>query len=72
MVMEHESPNGVTQLDPQKVKPRLPSLDLQEPAEPVFPPDNDWLAPGPSSLADHPLLRVADGTASQGERSASG
>ena len=37
MVMEHESPNGVAQMDPQKVKPRLPSLDLEEPAEPVFP-----------------------------------
>ena len=39
------------------MKPRLPSLDLEEPAEPVFSEDNDWLAPGPSSLADHPLLR---------------
>lgn len=56
MVMEHESSNGATPMDPPKVKPRLPSLDLEEPVEPVYP-DSEWLTPGPSSLADHPLLR---------------
>lgn len=46
--------------EPSADKPRLPSLDLEPPAEPDFSsvvPDS-WLdgTPG-SSLADHPLLR---------------
>jgi len=56
MVMEAEAPNGVAQVQPHERKPRLPSLDLEEPAEPVFP-DSEWLATGASNLADHPLLR---------------
>lgn len=39
------------------VKPRLPSLDLEAPPEPVFSED-DWLEQQPGgNLADHPLLR---------------
>lgn len=37
-------------------KPRLPSLDLQEPPDPMFPSGN-WLDEESGSLADHPLLR---------------
>lgn len=40
-------------------KPRLPSLDMEAPAEPVFSEDS-WLdeqSQGEGSLADHPLLR---------------
>lgn len=55
MVMEGEAPNGVSQVEPES-KPRLPSLDLAEPADPVFP-DTEWFTAGSGSLADHPLLR---------------
>jgi hypothetical protein len=37
-------------------KPRLPSLDLEVPAEPDFSADS-WLASSAGNLADHPLLR---------------
>jgi hypothetical protein len=37
-------------------KPRLPSLDLEAPPEPVYSPDG-WLDTPTGTLADHPLLR---------------
>lgn len=49
--------SGGTPYEPATGKPRLPSLDLEAPAEPVFSPDS-WLDGGDTaSLADHPLLR---------------
>lgn len=49
--------NPAAPYEPAAGKPRLPSLDLEAPAEPVFPPDS-WLdGGGTASLAEHPLLR---------------
>lgn len=49
--------NAAPHYEPAAGKPRLPSLDLEAPAEPVYSPDS-WLdGSGTASLADHPLLR---------------
>lgn len=50
-----DPPNG-TAYEPPVEKPRLPSLDLQEPAEPDFS-STSWLDSPSGNLADHPLLR---------------
>lgn len=55
-VEDSDQHNGATTYEPVTDKPRLPSLDLEAPAEPVFSPDS-WLAAESPSLADHPLLR---------------
>lgn len=47
--------NGTT-YDSTAEKPRLPSLDLEVPAEPDFSADS-WLDSPTGNLADHPLLR---------------
>lgn len=58
MATEDESHNGMPAGEPgSEVKPRLPSLDLEEPSEPVFSDDGGWQESAPASLADHPLLR---------------
>jgi hypothetical protein len=51
-----EQHNGAAVFEVSKDKPRLPSLDLEPPQEPVFSPDS-WLDGGTATLADHPLLR---------------
>lgn len=57
---EGEQHNG-TGYEPAADKPRLPSLDLEPPAEPDFSSvsSDSWLDGGSAggSLADHPLLR---------------
>lgn len=47
--------NG-TAYDSTAEKPRLPSLDLEDPAKPDFGSDT-WLETAAGNLADHPLLR---------------
>jgi hypothetical protein len=51
---EASQPNG-TAYEPPLDKPRLPSLDLEAPAEPDF--SDSWLDRPSGSLVDHPLLR---------------
>lgn len=50
-----EVPNGAGYDRPNPDKPRLPSLDLEEPVEPDF--SSGWFEARTVDLSDHPLLR---------------
>lgn len=53
---DREPGNTISVSSPPEGKPRLPSLDLAEPTEPIFT-DSNWWENSSVPLADHPLLR---------------